>query len=261
MTIFGNNTLPRGGTVWTGAVVDALATLGVEEKTARQALARTAADGWLTRSRTGRRVRWTFTPAGHELFTRGAERIFSFGRAAPEWDGSWLVLFTSVPESRREVRHRLRTRLAWAGFGSPAPGVWLTPDPSREAEAKDVLGELGLDDQASSFVARYGDDRRPARDRCRRVGRSLAARALRRVPRGVHRGRADRRRSGLRRAHPTRRPLAPLPVRRSRLAAGTAHRGVERHACRRAVPRPATASWYERAAGMVRRNGRAPRGR
>ncbi len=156
MTIFGNNALPRGGAVWTGAVVDALAALGVEEKTARQALARTAADGWLTRSRTGRRVRWTFTPAGHELFTRGAERIFSFGRAAPEWDGSWLVLFASVPESRREVRHRLRTRLAWAGFGSPAPGVWLTPDPSREAEAKDVLGELGLDDQASSFVARYG---------------------------------------------------------------------------------------------------------
>jgi phenylacetic acid degradation operon negative regulatory protein len=156
MTIFGNNVLPRGGSIWTGTAIASLATLGVEEKTARQALARTAADGWLSRERSGRRVRWTFTEAGHDLFTRGAERIFSFGRAAPEWDGSWLVLFTSVPESRREVRHRLRARLAWAGFGSPAAGVWLTPDPSREAEAKDVLAELGLDDQASSFVAHYG---------------------------------------------------------------------------------------------------------
>lgn len=156
MTVFGNNVLPRGGSVWTGTAIAALAALGVEEKTARQALARTAADGWLHRERSGRRVRWTFTPAGHDLFTRGAERIFSFGRAAPAWDGSWLVLFTSVPEARRDVRHRLRTRLAWAGFGSPAAGVWVTPDPSREAEAKDVLAELGLDDHASSFVARYG---------------------------------------------------------------------------------------------------------
>jgi phenylacetic acid degradation operon negative regulatory protein len=156
MTVFGNNVLPRGGSVWTGTAIAALAALGVEEKTARQALARTAADGWLRRERHGRRVRWTFTPAGHELFTRGAERIFSFGRVTQEWDGWWLVLFTSVPEARRARRHRLRTRLAWAGFGSPAPGVWLTPDPTREAEAKEVLAELGLDGQASSFIARYG---------------------------------------------------------------------------------------------------------
>jgi len=156
MTIFGNNVLPGGGAVWTGTAVDALATLGVEEKTARQALSRTAADGWLRRERRGRRVRWTFSPAGRDLFTRGAERIFSFGAAEHEWDGWWLVLFTSVPESRRELRHRLRTRLAWAGFGSPSPGVWLAPDPAREGEAKEVLAELGLAEQASSFVARYG---------------------------------------------------------------------------------------------------------
>ncbi|HEX6313189.1 MAG TPA: PaaX family transcriptional regulator C-terminal domain-containing protein [Acidimicrobiia bacterium] len=155
MTIFGNNVLPRGE-VWTGTVVGVLATLGIEEKTARQALARTAADGWLASTRIGRRVRWSFTAAGRELFTRGAERIFSFGAEAPSWDGSWLVLFTSVPETRRELRHRLRTRLAWAGFGSPAPGVWLSPDPNREVEAKEVLAELGLDDTASSFVAQYG---------------------------------------------------------------------------------------------------------
>ena len=156
MTIFGNNVLSRGGAIWTGTAVEVLATLGVEEKTARQALSRIAADGWLRRDRQGRRVRWIFTPAGHELFTRGAARIFSFGASSHEWDGWWLVLFTSVPESRRGQRHRLRTRLAWAGFGSPAPGVWLTPDPSREGEAKEVLAELGLDAQASSFVARYG---------------------------------------------------------------------------------------------------------
>jgi phenylacetic acid degradation operon negative regulatory protein len=155
MTIFGNNALPRED-VWTGTVVEALAPLGVEEKTARQALARTAADGWLVGTRVGRRVRWSFTSAGRDLFTRGAERIFSFGVDRPRRDGSWLVLFASVPETRRELRPRLRTRLAWAGFGSPAPGVWLSPNPDREVESKEVLAELGLAAGASSFIARYG---------------------------------------------------------------------------------------------------------
>lgn len=156
MTVFGNNVLPRDGSVWTGTIVAALAEFDIEEKTARQALARTAADGWLQSERHGRRVQWRFTPAGRDLFVRGRDRIFSFGREVAAWDGSWLLLFTSVPEARRELRHRLRTRLAWAGFGSLGQGVWVTPDPSREAEAKDVLSELDLVDSASSFVARYG---------------------------------------------------------------------------------------------------------
>lgn len=156
MTVFGNNVLPGDGNVWTGTIVDALAMFDIEEKTARQALARTAADGWLQSERHGRRVRWSFSNAGHELFVRGRDRIFSFGLGTPTWDGSWLLLFTSVPESRREVRHRLRTRLAWAGFGSLGQGVWVTPDPARETEAKEVLGQLDLVGSASSFIARYG---------------------------------------------------------------------------------------------------------
>jgi phenylacetic acid degradation operon negative regulatory protein len=156
MTVFGNNVLSRDGSVWTATIVSALAEFGIEEKTARQALARTAADGWLESERHGRRVRWAFTDAGRHLFVRGRDRIFSFGREVAAWDGSWLLLFTSVPEARREVRHRLRTRLAWAGFGSLGQGVWVTPDPSREAEAKDVLSELDLVGSASSFIAHYG---------------------------------------------------------------------------------------------------------
>jgi phenylacetic acid degradation operon negative regulatory protein len=39
-----------------------------------------------------------------------------------------------VPEQRRELRHRLTTQLAWAGFGSLGGGLWITPHPAREAE-------------------------------------------------------------------------------------------------------------------------------
>ncbi|WP_279537807.1 PaaX family transcriptional regulator [Amycolatopsis acidicola] len=156
MTVLGEYVLPRGRPVWTSTLVDVLAAFGVEEKSARQALARTAAEGWLVSERVGRRVRWSLTPPGRRLLTEGAERIYGFGRDSGEWDGKWLMLLVSVPETKRDLRHSLRTRLTWAGFGSPTPGVWISPDASRQDEAGTIVRDLGLDKEAMSFVAAYG---------------------------------------------------------------------------------------------------------
>jgi phenylacetic acid degradation operon negative regulatory protein len=156
MTMLGEYILPRGTRVWTSALVDALAMFGVEEKAARQSLARTAAEGWLVSERVGRRVHWALTPPGRRLLTEGAQRIYDFGSGERIWDGTWLVVLVSVPEAKRDLRHKVRTRLTWAGFGSPEPGVWITPRADREAEALGVLKELGIADDAMSFTASYG---------------------------------------------------------------------------------------------------------
>jgi phenylacetic acid degradation operon negative regulatory protein len=156
MTILGEFVLPRGGPVWTQSLVSALALLGIEQKSARQALARTAAEGWLAPQRVGRKVRWSLTPPGQRLLSEGAQRIYSFGRDEIAWDGRWLLLLVSVPESQRDLRHRVRSRLNWAGFGSPAPGVWVSPHPGRQAEARRILADAGLDGAALSFLAGYG---------------------------------------------------------------------------------------------------------
>jgi phenylacetic acid degradation operon negative regulatory protein len=162
MTVLGEFALPRDTAVWTATLVDVLALLGVEEKSARQALSRTAAEGWLAAQRLGRRVRWELTAPGRRLLSAGASRIYSFGSEERRWDQRWLVLLVTVPEARRDLRHRLRTRLAWAGFGSPAAGVWVTPDISREAEARQILADLGLTEQSMSFAATYGSIGYPA---------------------------------------------------------------------------------------------------
>jgi phenylacetic acid degradation operon negative regulatory protein len=119
LTLLGEFVLPREGGAWTSAIVAGLAEVGVEEKAARQALSRTAAEGLLRSEREGRRVIWRLTAAGDRLLTSGADRIYSFGRGTLAWDGRWLVLAVSVPETQRQLRHKLRTRLTWAGWAPP----------------------------------------------------------------------------------------------------------------------------------------------
>lgn len=155
LTVLGEFVLPGQGAAWTSALVAALGAVGVEEKAARQALSRTAAEHLLLAERDGRRVRWHLTPAGTRLLAEGTERIYGFGRRVSQWDGRWLVLAVSVPETQRQLRHRLRTRLTWAGLGSPLPGLWVTPDVGKEPEVAAAIVELGV--AACSFTGPYGE--------------------------------------------------------------------------------------------------------
>jgi phenylacetic acid degradation operon negative regulatory protein len=154
-TVLGEFVLPAGGSVWTSTVIDVLARLGVEEKAARQALMRTAADGFLRSERVGRRTRWWLTEAGSTLLTEGTARIFGFHAAAATWDGQWLLVLARVPETERPTRHRLRTRLAWAGLGSPSPGLWLSPHTDRVDEVRAVLDDTGVLAEAQLFVGTH----------------------------------------------------------------------------------------------------------
>jgi phenylacetic acid degradation operon negative regulatory protein len=154
-TIMGEFVLPCGGSAWTSAFIDVFGRVGVEEKAARQALMRTAADGWLTSRRAGRRTCWQLTPNAERLLSEGTERIYGFTGSSADWDGRWLVVLARVPETDRRARHLLRTRLAWAGFGSPAPGVWVSTYPDRVPEAEAVLAGAGVLEDAQLFCAEH----------------------------------------------------------------------------------------------------------
>jgi phenylacetic acid degradation operon negative regulatory protein len=152
-TLLGEFVLPGDGMAWTSAVLDVFARLGIEEKATRQALMRTAAAGWLEAEKIGRRTRWRLTASGRRLLTDGAERIYAFAGAAPDWDGRWLLVSTRIAEPERRARHVVRTRLSWAGFGSLGAGLWISPHPDREAEAVGVLRDAGVAAEAHIFVA------------------------------------------------------------------------------------------------------------
>ena len=153
MTVLGEFVLPAGGTAWTRTLLAALDQLGVQEKAARQALARMEGR-WLQRERVGRETRWSLTPAATSLLETGAERIYGFGQSRREWDRRWVVLLASVPEADRQLRYRLAQGLGWAGFGAAGNGMWLSPWRDQEAVAADLVAELGV--QATSFIAEVG---------------------------------------------------------------------------------------------------------
>jgi phenylacetic acid degradation operon negative regulatory protein len=154
-TVLGEFVLPHGGVAWTSAFINVLGRLGVEEKATRQALMRTASDGWLSSERIGRRTRWRLTENAERLLTEGTERIYGFTGSAPEWDGRWLLVMARVPETDRPSRHLLRTRLSWAGFGTPSAGVWISTHTERITEVERVLDDAGVFDEARIFVAEH----------------------------------------------------------------------------------------------------------
>jgi phenylacetic acid degradation operon negative regulatory protein len=161
LTILGEYVAPRKGPVWQETLISALEALDYKTHAARQSLARSVAGGWLRTERQGRRSRVFLTDDAAEMLTTGAERIYSFGDPW-EWDGRWLLVVVRVPEDRREVRHQVRTRLAWAGFGSLGGGLWISPHVERERELSTVSG---VDPAAEllSFEASLGSVGDPAK--------------------------------------------------------------------------------------------------
>ncbi len=156
LTVLGEFVVPTGGEVWSGTVVDVLGRLGFGAGNARQALARLGHDGVIESRRHGRRTRWHLTPDGEQLLTSGAKRIYGFGHRREPWDGRWLVVVCSIPETQREKRRRLRARLQFAGFGFTTPTVAVSPHLTAEDATDQVLHDLGLTDQALVFRAETG---------------------------------------------------------------------------------------------------------
>jgi phenylacetic acid degradation operon negative regulatory protein len=154
LTVLGEYVLPAPDGVWQETLISALGTLDYKTQAARQALARSVTAGWLTTERHGRRSRVHLTPDTASMLRTGAERIYGFGEPR-EWDGRWLLVVLRVPEQRREVRHQVRTRLAWAGFGSLGGGLWISPHTARESELRDIDGE-GSAAELLSFRAELG---------------------------------------------------------------------------------------------------------
>lgn len=154
LTVISVFVYPMPKAVPTSAFLTVMELLGFTANATRQSLQRNAAAGWIEATRDGRRATWQLTPAGLQLLDEGSERIGRLSRDDRGWDGRVLFVTAEAPENDRAVRHTLRTRLAWMGFGAIAPGVWISTRVAGETAAGQLMARLDLPCQ--SYVARPG---------------------------------------------------------------------------------------------------------
>jgi len=134
-SLFGGYILPRGGEIWIGSLIKALAPLNLSEKIVRTTVSRMKQAGYLESRRVGQYSYYQLTEIGLEEIQRTGGR--ALGTSEPEWDGKWTVIMYSIPEERRELRDTLRAVLKGHGFGPVVPGAWIYPYPLPEdVEAK-----------------------------------------------------------------------------------------------------------------------------
>jgi len=159
-TILGEFARRTGQPTPSSALIDVLGRFGVGEKAARQALLRASKDGWFAPVRSGRQTLWRLSPPFEQFLNGGEEKIYGFMAVQPEWDRRWLLVLARVSEDNRAGRHLLETRLSWAGFGNPTPGVWISTHTDRAKEAEQVLREAGVRQGAQIFLAEHlaGDE-------------------------------------------------------------------------------------------------------
>jgi len=159
-TILGEFARRTGQPTPSSALIDVLGRFGVGEKTSRQTVLRASKDGWLIPVRSGRETLWQLSPPFEQFLNGGEEKIYGFTAVQPVWERQWLVVLARVAEDNRPGRHLLETRLSWAGFGNPAPGVWVSTYTDRAKEAEQVLREAGVRKGAQIFLAEHlaGDE-------------------------------------------------------------------------------------------------------
>jgi phenylacetic acid degradation operon negative regulatory protein len=142
ITVLGAYVRPKPQPVWSGGMVKLLGEFRFSQGAARVALSRLVRRGLLGRVKDGRLVHYTLTPRSDHLLAEGDRRIFSLGWS-DDWDGTWTILWHSIPESRRVDRSRLARRLRFLGFGSVQDGTWISPH-RREQEVLELVDELEI---------------------------------------------------------------------------------------------------------------------
>lgn len=152
VTVYGMYARETGGWMSVATVIKLLAQCGVDAPAVRSAVSRLKKRGLLTAAKVDGVAGYALSDEAHAILREGDRRIFERRRAV-SGDG-WLLAVFSVPETERDKRHQLRTRLTWLGFGTVASGVWIAPAHLLDA-THDALERSGLSAYVNLFHAQH----------------------------------------------------------------------------------------------------------
>lgn len=152
VTVYGLFARDGDGWLSVSSLIRLMARLGIDEPAVRSSISRLKRRGLLQPQRRESRAGYALSPLARDVLTEGDQRIF--GRRRSTLDDGWVLAVFSVPESERQKRHSLRSRLTWLGYGTVGPGVWVAPG-HLAAETRAVLDRLDLSGYVDLFRADY----------------------------------------------------------------------------------------------------------
>lgn len=151
VTVYGLYAREVGGWIGVSTLIQLLAELDVDAQAVRSSISRLKRREILVSEHRDGRAGYALSPYARSVLETGDRRIFE--RHAVTDDG-WVIAVFSVPESERQQRHQLRSRLAWLGFGTVSSGVWIAPAHALD-DTRDHLLRHGLEQYVDLFRADY----------------------------------------------------------------------------------------------------------
>lgn len=138
---------------WAAAstLVALMAQAGVDAPAVRTLISRQKSRGWLIPEKRG-------TVRGYRLGENAlhglaeSDGLVWHAPAPAASDAGWVLVTFSVPESDRQKRHLIRSRLAGVGFGTVGPGTLIAPGRTLRV-AREVLQSFQLTEYADVFLA------------------------------------------------------------------------------------------------------------
>jgi phenylacetic acid degradation operon negative regulatory protein len=152
VSLFGLYSRAPGTAMPVAALVSLLGDLGYDEQGVRSAVSRLKAKGILHPSRLGRVAAYDLTGSLRSTFNEGDERIFA--ESLPDHPHDWVLALFSVPETQRNLRHKLRKILTGLGYGTVSSGMWIA-NGRFMTQTQERLAHHGLSEYVEFFRGDY----------------------------------------------------------------------------------------------------------
>jgi len=153
LDVYGRYSAQFNGWIAVGDLVTMMDLLDVDEQAVRSAVSRMTRRGLLKPEVRGKVRGYRTTSEADALLADGDRRIYVSMEPASLDDG-WVLVSFSMPESDRNKRHVLRSKLTWHGMGNLSSGLWIGPARILD-DVSQMLVEEGFAKYADIFRAGY----------------------------------------------------------------------------------------------------------
>ena len=116
-------------------------------KQARGVIGKLKKSGWITKIDGNDETYYKITEKGE----RAVDKFLGPLKTTGKWDGHWRLVVFDIPESKRDIRDKLRRSLSNLGMGILQASVWISPNDIQK-EITEIAKRLNLGTALKFFL-------------------------------------------------------------------------------------------------------------